>query len=78
MRFIDTSRIRTRFDERVLANDGTELSVDLYFPPEQGSYPVLFQRTPADNNRAGRVGYIRCARRTLEATCCSRLYCGYG
>ena len=56
MRFIDTSRIRTRFDERVPADDGTELSVDIYFPPEQGSYPVLFQRTPADNNRAGRVG----------------------
>lgn len=56
MRFIDTSRIRTRFDERVLANDGNELSVDIYFPPAQGSYPVLFQRTPADNNRAGRVG----------------------
>lgn len=56
MRFIDTSRIRTRFDERVKAQDGAELSVDIYFPPEHGSYPVLFHRTPANNNRAGRAG----------------------
>ena len=56
MRFLDTSRIRTRFDERVEAADGTELSVDLYFPPEPGRYPVLLNRTPANNNRAGRAG----------------------
>jgi len=56
MRFLDTSRIRTRFDERVLAADGTEMSVDLYLPPEPGRYPVVLNRTPADNNRAGRAG----------------------
>ena len=56
MRFIDTSRIRTRFHERIYAADGTALSVDLYLPPEPGSYPVLLNRTPANNNRAGRVG----------------------
>lgn len=56
MRFLDTSRIRTRFDERVLAADGVELSVDLYLPPEPGRYPILLNRTPADNNRAGRLG----------------------
>lgn len=56
MRFLDTSRIRTRFDERVLAADGTELSVDLYLPAEPGRYPVLLNRTAADNNRSGRHG----------------------
>lgn len=56
MRFLDTSRIRTHFDIRILAEDGVELSVDLYLPAEPGSYPVLLHRTPADNNRAGRVG----------------------
>ena len=56
MRFIDTSRIRTRFHERIYAADGTALSVDLYLPPEPGSYPVLLNRTPANNNRAGRAG----------------------
>ena len=56
MRFLDTSRIRTRFDERVPAADGAELSLDLYLPPEPGRYPVLLNRTPADNNRAGRPG----------------------
>jgi putative CocE/NonD family hydrolase len=55
MRFLDTSRIRTRFDERVIAADGTELSLDLYLPPEPGSYPVLLNRTAADNNRVGRA-----------------------
>ena len=56
MRFLDTSRIRTRFDERVRAADGAEMSVDLYLPPEPGRYPVVLNRTPADNNRAGRPG----------------------
>jgi uncharacterized protein len=57
MRFLDTSRIRTRFDERVMTADGTELSVDLYLPAKPGRYPVLLNRTPADNNnRAGRAG----------------------
>ena len=56
MRFLDTSRIRTCFDERVLATDGTELSVDLYLPSEPGTYPVLLNRTAADNNRPGRAG----------------------
>jgi uncharacterized protein len=57
MHFLDTSRIRTRFDERVRAADGTELSVDLYFPAEAGRHPILLNRTPADNNnRAGRAG----------------------
>lgn len=56
MRFLDTSRIRTQFDERVRAADGTELSVDLYLPPEQGQYPALLTRTLASNNRSGRPG----------------------
>lgn len=56
MRFLDVSRIRTRFDERITTADGIELSVDLYLPPTVGSYPVLLHRTPADNNRAGRAG----------------------
>jgi len=56
MRFLDTSKIRTRFDERVSAADGTELSVDLYLPPEPGSYPVLLNRTASGNNRVGRPG----------------------
>jgi putative CocE/NonD family hydrolase len=56
MRFLDTSRIRTRFDERLLGKDGTELSVDMYLPPEPGHYPVLLNRTAADNNRVGRPG----------------------
>jgi len=55
-RFLDTSGIRTRFDERVQAPDGTQLSVDLYLPPRPGRYPVLLVRTAADNNRAGRQG----------------------
>lgn len=56
MHFLDTSRIRTNFDVRVPASDGTELSVDIYLPPERGHYPVLFHRTASDNNRAGRPG----------------------
>ena len=56
MRFLDTSSVRTRFDERIPAADGTELSVDLYFPPKPGRYPILLNRTAADNNRAGRPG----------------------
>jgi len=56
VRFLDTSRIRTRLDERVRAHDGTELSVDLYLPPDPGRYPVLVSRTVADNNRGGRSG----------------------
>ncbi len=56
MRFLDTSRIRTRLDERMAAADGAELSIDLYLPPEPGRYPVLLNRTPADNNRAGNPG----------------------
>jgi putative CocE/NonD family hydrolase len=56
MRFLDTSRIRIRLDERVRAYDGTELSVDLYLPAERGRYPVLLERTAADNNRVGRAG----------------------
>jgi len=51
MRFLDTSRIRTRFDETVAASDGTGLSVDLYLPPDPGSYPVALLQTPYDNNR---------------------------
>ncbi len=56
MRFFDTSRIRTRFNEPVVAVDGTVLSLDLYLPSEQGSYPILLHRTPANNNRDGRAG----------------------
>ena len=57
MKFLDTSRIRTLFDERVVAPDGTELSVDIYLPADSGQYPVLLNRTPADNNnRSGRAG----------------------
>jgi uncharacterized protein len=56
VRFLDTSRIRTRFDERVRVADGVELSVDLYLPPQPGWYPALLTRTPASNNRGGRAG----------------------
>jgi len=56
MRFLDTSGIRTCFDERVVAKDGIELSLDLYLPVEPGRYPVLLTRTAADNNRYGRPG----------------------
>lgn len=56
MRFLDTSCIRTFLDERLLSSDGVELSVDLYLPPKQGRYPILLNRTPAGNNRAGRGG----------------------
>lgn len=51
MRFVDVSRVRSRFDEEVEARDGTRLSVDLYLPPESGRYPVLLTQTPYDNNR---------------------------
>jgi putative CocE/NonD family hydrolase len=51
VRFVDTSNLRTRFDERVSMQDGTELSCDLYLPSEPGSFPVLIERTPYDNNR---------------------------
>jgi uncharacterized protein len=56
MRFLDTSRVRVRLDQRVVTVDGTELSVDLYLPPHPGRYPVLLHRTPADNNRWPRIG----------------------
>ncbi len=56
MRFLNTANIRTRFNERILADDGVELSVDLYLPPEPGFYPILLHRTAADNNRNGRYG----------------------
>lgn len=52
MRFVDTSRVRTRFDVRVRSSDGTELSVDIYRPTREGRYPVLVTRTASDNNRA--------------------------
>ena len=52
MRFVDTSRVRSRFDERVTAQDGTELSADVYRPAALGSYPVLVTLTPYDNNRS--------------------------
>ena len=56
MRFVNTSLVRTRLDQRFVASDGVELSVDLYLPPRPGKYPVVLHRTPADNNRAGRAG----------------------
>ena len=52
MRFTDISRVRSSFDERVTARDGVELSADVYWPAEQGTYPVLVTRTPYDNNHA--------------------------
>lgn len=69
MRFLDTSAVRIRLDERVRAADGTELSVDLYLPAETGRYPVLLTRTPLDNNRPGRPGLAPPAERwkTLAA-----------
>jgi hypothetical protein len=54
MRFLDTSRIRLRMNERIPAKDGVALSIDLYFPAQTGRYPVLLCRTAADNNRATR------------------------
>jgi putative CocE/NonD family hydrolase len=54
MRFVDTSRIRSRFDERVPMRDGVELSADVYRPARPGRYPVLLTRTPYDNNRSPR------------------------
>jgi len=55
MRFLDTSRIRVQLNQRVPTGDGTELSVDLYLPPQPGRYPVLLHRTAADNNRSPRI-----------------------
>ncbi len=52
MRFVDTSRVRTRFNRVVQAADGTSLSVDFYLPPEPGRYPVLLTRVATDNNRS--------------------------
>ncbi|MFF6959433.1 CocE/NonD family hydrolase [Streptomyces sp. NPDC008317] len=52
MRFTDVSRVRSRFDVRVEASDGVDLSVDVYMPPVPGDHPVLVTRTPYDNNRA--------------------------
>lgn len=57
MRFLDTSRIRVRLNQRVAAADGTELSVDLYLPPRPGRYPVLLHRTASDNNRSPHLPY---------------------
>lgn len=51
MRFLDTSRIRSKCDEGVIASDGARLSVDVYLPATPGRYPVLVTRTPYDNNR---------------------------
>jgi putative CocE/NonD family hydrolase len=59
MRFLDTTCIRTRFNERIGGNAGPELSVDLYLPPESGRYPIILHRTAADNNRPGRPGISR-------------------
>jgi putative CocE/NonD family hydrolase len=55
MRFVDVSRVRTRFDEPMVARDGTRLSVDVYLPADEGRYPVLITRTPYDNNRSRRA-----------------------
>ncbi|HEV2271653.1 MAG TPA: CocE/NonD family hydrolase [Steroidobacteraceae bacterium] len=55
MRFLDTSRIRVRLNQRFAENDGTQLSVDLYLPPTPGRYPVLLHRTASDNNRRPRI-----------------------
>ncbi|MGH8319609.1 MAG: CocE/NonD family hydrolase [Steroidobacteraceae bacterium] len=54
MRFLDTARVRLRMNERIPARDGTELSIDVYLPPQIGRYPALLFRTPADNNRSAR------------------------
>jgi len=54
MQFLDTSRIRVRVDQRFAANDGTQLSVDLYLPADVGRYPALLIRTAMDNNHASR------------------------
>jgi putative CocE/NonD family hydrolase len=55
VRFVDVSRIRSRFVQSVVARDGTSLSVDLYLPPDKGRYPALITRTPYDNNRLKRA-----------------------
>src|SRR6185437_4127645 len=55
VRFLDISRIRVRLDERITSADGTQLSIDLYLPPEPGRYPVLLHRTASDNNRLPRI-----------------------
>jgi predicted acyl esterase len=56
VKFIDVSRIRSRFDEPLTSRDGVRLSVDVYLPPEEGRYPALITRTPYDNNRLKRAG----------------------
>jgi uncharacterized protein len=55
MKFVDVSRIRSRFDESLLTRDGVRLSIDVYLPAGHGEYPVLITRTPYDNNRTNRV-----------------------
>jgi uncharacterized protein len=54
VKFVDVSRVRSRFLESLTARDGTELSVDVYLPPDEGRYPALVTRTPYDNNRLKR------------------------
>lgn len=41
--------LRFLFDLRIPMRDGVYLSTDIFLPPEEGSYPVILQRTPYDN-----------------------------
>lgn len=54
MKFVDVSRIRSRFDESFVTRDGIRLSADIYWPAEDRRFPVLVTRTPYDNNRTTR------------------------
>ncbi len=56
MRFVDVTRVRSRFDEPIVAADGVRLSADVYLPPEPGRYPALITRTPYDNNHGTPAG----------------------
>jgi putative CocE/NonD family hydrolase len=52
MRFVDVSRVRSQFHQRVTVSDGANLSADVYRPAAPGLYPLLVTTTPYDNNHA--------------------------
>lgn len=58
MRFLDVSRVRVRFDQRIRLRDGVELSADLYIPPGTGPFPGLLVMTPYDNNRTDKSPHV--------------------
>jgi putative CocE/NonD family hydrolase len=53
------SSIRHIWDARVTARDGVELSVDIYLPEKEGSYPTVLIGTPYDNTMKAHVDTAR-------------------